>query len=391
MNLTINNILWAAGLILSAVFISACDNSDDEKAAPNLSTPYEAFASKAKFVTLNAHFTEAKLKFESSSNPTGIFVSEDTDNSNASDAAARQELIRLAANGTDIRAAYWEYGNPNGTPVVFIHGLPTWSYSWRNILPSVNSQYRIIAVDLLGQGLSSAPNLTYTAKQHLAFLEAFLDELGIKNRQSVIVSYDVGAIVGLAYASRFPNQIKGLAFYETLFGPVPEVAAFRGLPAFGRSTEGQSAIINDNYFIEGIMANLNEISAPNDAPMALNPLSEADLEAYRIPYPSINVRKQAARWFLEFPVLDASGPGDANIQMAGGYAQYLMTSSVPKLHFYTTPGFGTPQPVVDFIAGSFNTGGSLTQVNLGDGYHYHEEDYPEKMTEEINKWLSSLP
>ena len=99
-----------------------------------------------------------------------------------------------------------------GDPIVFLHGIPTWSYMWRNIIPSLNKQARCIAPDLIGFGKSDKPDIEYSVFDHIRYIEAFIKALGLKNITFVLHAW--GSTIGFDYAVRHQDKIKGLAFLE---------------------------------------------------------------------------------------------------------------------------------------------------------------------------------
>src|SRR5579884_3409194 len=111
--------------------------------------------------------------------------------------------------------AYVEVGS--GDPVVFLHGNPTSSYLWRNILPHVEGHGRIIAPDLIGMGdsekLPDSDSTSYTFVQHRRYLDALLDHLGVKERVTLVV-HDWGSALGFDWAYRHQDAVRGIAYSE---------------------------------------------------------------------------------------------------------------------------------------------------------------------------------
>lgn len=120
------------------------------------------------------------------------------------------------------RMHYVEHGA--GDPVLFLHGQPTWSYIWRHVLPELEGRGRLIAVDLIGYGLSDKPDIHYEIGDHIRYLEAFIEGLGLD--RLTVVGHDWGSFFGFHYASQHPDKIKGLAFMEALLFPIPGYDAF---------------------------------------------------------------------------------------------------------------------------------------------------------------------
>ena len=117
---------------------------------------------------------------------------------------------------------YVEHGT--GDPVLFLHGQPTWSYLWRNVMPEIEGRGRLIAVDLIGYGMSDKPAIDYEMADHIHYLDAFIEQLNLKNITLVI--HDWGSFFGFDYARRNPDNVKGIAFMEAVLFPVPSYDDF---------------------------------------------------------------------------------------------------------------------------------------------------------------------
>jgi haloalkane dehalogenase len=153
--------------------------------------------------------------------------------------------VRIA--GTEI--SYVETGQ--GRPLVFLHGNPTWSYLWRNIIPHVSDLGRCLAPDLVGMGQSGpSPTGSYRFADHVACLDAWFDTLGLSS-DVVLVVHDWGSALGFHRASRYPQQVSGIAYMEAIVQPrrwadFPDGRdrAFRAL----RSPDGERMIFENNFF-----------------------------------------------------------------------------------------------------------------------------------------------
>ncbi|MDH5414539.1 MAG: alpha/beta fold hydrolase [Flavobacteriaceae bacterium] len=352
------------------------------------------FPFKRQYINVTDYFTEDNLKFDAKTNPRGIFTSDDDDISTYSDVEARKELIALNTQHKRSLISYVDVGKPDADPIILFHGIPTSSFEWREIIPILAEHGRVIAFDQLGQGYSSKHrSLTYTYKQQLAYTEAFFAALGLDQEKVTIVATDTGGSLGFAYAMRQPEKIKGLAFFETVFGPAPSLAAMTAQAQQFRSTEGNQKIITENTFIENLIVNSSEIVPPNEVPFSIRPFTEEEIRGYKHPYLNHDHRRALAQWVLEIPITDGApdGFGNTNIEIWGKFAMYLMTSSVPKLYLFADPGMLNQSPVVDFVLENFNTEGSLRWTNLGLGYHFLQEDYPDQVGKEITDWFLNLP
>ncbi len=117
---------------------------------------------------------------------------------------------------------YVEHGA--GDPILFLHGQPTWSYLWRNVMPELDGRGRMIAVDLMANGMSEKPDIAYEMADHVRYLDAFIETLELDNITLVI--HDWGSFFGFYYAHRYPDKVKAIAFMEAILFPVPSYDAF---------------------------------------------------------------------------------------------------------------------------------------------------------------------
>lgn len=178
---------------------------------------------------------------------------------------------------------YRESGDPAGLPFVFLHGNPTSSHLWRNVLPGVASPgRRLLAPDLIGMGDSGKPDLAYSFDDHARYLDAWFDALGLT--EAVLVGHDWGGALAFDRGARLPDRVRGLAFTETIIKPL----VGDEFPAAGRELftllrtpgVGEAMVLEKSLFIEGLPDTL------------ATPLDPADLEVYRRPFPT---RGAAAR------------------------------------------------------------------------------------------------
>ncbi len=109
----------------------------------------------------------------------------------------------------------------SGDPVLFLHGQPTSSYLWRNVIPHVSPVARAIAMDNIGFGKSDKPDIEYRFVDHVKYVEGFIEALGLKNVTLVI--HDWGSALGFHYAMRNESNVKGIAFMEALLMPIPSL------------------------------------------------------------------------------------------------------------------------------------------------------------------------
>lgn len=272
------------------------------------------------------------------------------------------------------RMHYIEKGE--GDPVLFIHGQPTWSYTWRNVLPYVSARGRAIAVDLIGMGMSDKPNLEYAYGDHFGYLEGFIEALGLRN--VTLVGHDWGSVLAFDYATRHESNVKGLVFLEALIPPAFPLPSLEALPeparemfaGFRDPRKGRKLLIEQNMFIEQMLPN-----------MVVRSLTEAEMDAYRLPFLDPASREPVYRWPNELPIGGQPQHMHALFEQLG---QWLVESSLPKLHLYASPGAANPAEVVSWVTENFK---NTESVYVGEGIHFIQEDQPEGIGRAIAEWL----
>jgi haloalkane dehalogenase len=275
------------------------------------------------------------------------------------------------------RMAYLEHGE--GDPIVFLHGNPTSSYLWRNIMPHLEGKGRLIAPDLIGMGDSeklddSGPG-TYTYVEHRKYLFALLEELGVKENVTLVV-HDWGSGLGFHWAHQNPDAVKGIAFMEAIVAPVPSWDAFpedfqATFQAF-RSDAGEEMVLNKNIFVEGVLP-----------ASILRDLSDTEMAEYRRPFLEAGEgRRPTLTWPRQIPI--AGEPADV-VQIVSDYSEWLSQSDVPKLFVNAEPGGLIAGPVRDFV----RSWPEITEVTV-PGIHFIQEDSPDLIGEAISAWHSQL-
>lgn len=269
---------------------------------------------------------------------------------------------------------YVEKGS--GDPILFLHGNPTSSYLWRNIMPYLHAHGRCIAMDLIGMGKSDKPDLDYSFFDHVKYVEGFIEELGLKNITLVI--HDWGSALGFHYAMRNETNIKALAFMEAIMMPVPSWDVFpqdfkQTFQAFRTPEVGWDMIVNNHMFVEQILPGA-----------VVRSLTEAEMDYYRSPYTDPPTRKPLWRWPNEIPI--AGEPANV-VAAVEEYNRKLQQSSLPKLLFCATPGALVPAPVVEWCQQNLP---NLKVVDIGPGIHFIQEDNPHLIGTELANWYSSL-
>lgn len=261
-----------------------------------------------------------------------------------------------------------------GDPILFLHGNPTSSYLWRNIIPYLSKLGRCIAPDLIGMGKSAKPDIEYHFSDHVTYVESFIREMGLKNITLVI--HDWGGALGFHYASRNPGNIKAIAFMEAIMMPEWEVNSEQArdlFKAFRTRDVGWNLLVNKNLFIEGVL--------PGGI---LRDLTEAELNHYRQPFIDPKSRKPIWRWPNELPI--AGQPTDTFAAIKT-FNQWLQQTDLPKLLLYATPGAIFPASVIDWCRENLK---NLKTIDIGSGGHFIQEDNPHQIGQELAAWYQNL-
>lgn len=273
-------------------------------------------------------------------------------------------FVRLAGG----RMHYVDEGS--GTPVVMLHGVPVWSYVWREIIPYVARNHRAIAPDMLNHGKSDK-NQNYAFADHYRAFEQFVDALGLQSM--ILVLHDWGASVGFLYAARHPDKVKGIVFFEAMLGPAPGLDVFPPPVLQMRGPDGFDLVVKQNFFLEQMLPQLS-----------IRPLPAQVLAAYKAPFASESDRVQLLQWPREIPVV---GDGSPNLPAFGQYAQFLMSSQLPKLLIHADPGVLITAPAVQFAIQSFP---NLEALSIGPGAHFFQEDSPNAVGQAVATWIRAI-
>jgi haloalkane dehalogenase len=263
----------------------------------------------------------------------------------------------------------------SGDPILFLHGNPTSSYLWRNIIPYLKEHGRCIAPDLIGMGKSDKPQLSYRFVDHYRYVKGFIEKLELKNVTLVI--HDWGSGLGFHYAMENEKNIKGIAFMEALLKPsnwsdFPK--DFKtGFKLMRTPIIGWFMISVMNVFVKQIL------------PQAIvRRLTDEELSVYLEPFKTISSRKPVRVWPTEIPI--DGNPTDMHDLMSE-YARKLQNSDLPKLLFHADPGGIITPEVVEWAKKHLK---NLKTINIGPGIHYIQEDNPNLIGKELSKWYVSL-
>jgi haloalkane dehalogenase len=268
---------------------------------------------------------------------------------------------------------YLEWGD--GAPIVFLHGNPTSSYLWRHILPYAAPHGRCLAVDLIGMGRSGKPSIVYRLRDHIAYIDAFIDALGLDD--ITFVMHDWGVALGLHYLTRHPTRTRAVAFMEGHLHPIArwddfDAGARSMFAALRREPDGRRLVIEENFLIEKVL--------PSGMHHAL---TAAEWEAYRAPYLAPPSREPLWRWPQEIPI--AGEPIDVRA-IVSGYQAYLPESGIPKLLIHAQPGAVIGAAEVAWCEAMLS---NLTVVDVGAGIHFLPEDQPDAIGVALARWLAA--
>lgn len=269
---------------------------------------------------------------------------------------------------------YIEMGS--GDPILFLHGMPTSSFLWRNVMPMLTSHGRCIAPDLIGMGKSGKPQIKYDIYQQIEFVEAFINSLQLKN--ITLVMHEWGSVIGFDYAMRFPKNIKSLIFYESYPKLIKDISHM-SIPMQQLSQllkdkkNAEKAILLDNYLVNRLL--------PRGA---LQGFSERTLAHYRRPFLTKQSRQVLLQYANELPL------GNVKTQAAKLIKQYskkLTKSDIPKLMLYAVPGFMTTIESLQWCRNNFP---NLDIVDISEAMHFAQESKPERFAAAIDEWLELL-
>jgi len=275
------------------------------------------------------------------------------------------------------KMAYIDEGE--GDPILFVHGTPMSSYIWRNIMPHVENQGRVIAPDLIGMGKSDKPNLKYTFDDHFKYLDGFIKKMELKN--VTLVVHDWGSGLGLHYAHLNPENIKGIVTMDSVLAPVLPAKSYDSMSkAMGDyfrmvqgGEEGKKWMRDENMIVE------YEIPA-----MVVRPLAKEIHDVYREPFLKLESRTPVMQWPLEVPV---AGKPATTAKYIAEYNAWLEKTDTPWLFLYATPGImGTPE-VADYWAARAQ---NIETVYIGAGLHFVQEDQPYAIGRAISDWYRRL-
>ena len=258
--------------------------------------------------------------------------------------------------------AYVEEGS--GDPIVLLHGNPTSSFLWRNIIPELTDLGRVIVPDLIGQGdseklpASEGPD-RYSLEVAYNYVDGLLETIGA-NTNVTLVIHDWGSGIGFLWAMRHPQQIKGIAYMEAIVKPMSwddwhkdAVGIFKGF----RSDKGEDLILNRNMFIEAVLPS-----------SVMRKLSDEEMNAYRAPHIENEDRQPLLNWPRQIPI---EGEPEEIVSLVNDYGSFMATSQMPKLFINAEPGSILTGRQREFC----RTWPNQQEVTV-KGLHFIQEDSP---------------
>jgi haloalkane dehalogenase len=284
-------------------------------------------------------------------------------------------LAKKTVNVRGRRMAYHERGA--GAPVLFLHGNPTSSYLWRNVIPALEGRGRLIAPDLIGMGDSEKlPNPkadTYRFTTHRDYLWDFIDAV-VGEEPVILVVHDWGSALGFDWANRHRDRVRGIAYMEAIVRPIAgwEDWSPSATPVFQgfRSDKGEQMILERNLFVERVLPG-----------SVLRKLSDAEMAEYRRPFQIREDRWPTLTWPREIPI--AGEPADV-VAIAQDYAQWMVANDVPKLFVNADPGAILTGVTREFC----RTWCNQTEVTV-PGSHFIQEDSGPLIGQAIATWMSA--
>ena len=287
-----------------------------------------------------------------------------------------QPLAKKTVAVRDAHMAYHERGQ--GAPILLLHGNPTSSYLWRDVLPPLEGSGRLIVPDLIGMGDSAKlPNVapdTYRFTTHRDYLWAFIDAVVGTEQPVTLVLHDWGSALGFDWANRHRDRVRGIAYMEGIVRPVAgwEEWSAKGTPIFQgfRSDKGEAMILDQNMFIERVLPG-----------SVLRKLTEVEMTEYRRPFLAREDRWPTLTWPRQIPI--AGEPADV-VQIVADYAQWMASNDIPKLFVNAEPGAILIGAVRDFCR-SWN---NQTEVTV-PGVHFIQEDSGPAIGQAIADWMKA--
>lgn len=302
--------------------------------------------------------------------------------SSAQDAAFKlpptiiSEELSIGRKSVDVLASsmsYLELGA--GKPVLFIHGNPTSSYLWRNVMPYVADTHRAIAVDLIGMGSSGKPDIDHSYADHYAYLDAFIDKLDLG--EITLVVHDWGATLGWDYARQNPDKVKRIAFMEGVLPPSFPIPTFEAMGDVGQAlkamrdpVKGPEMVIKGNMFVETVLPGFVNRN-----------LGEGAQQAYGAPFLEEDARLPTLSWPRQLPI---EGEPTEIVALMGDLQEYMTSTEIPTLLVYAEPGVLVPPAATGWYTANMK---NVETAYAGQGLHFFQEDQPDAIGRALQDWM----
>lgn len=276
----------------------------------------------------------------------------------------------------DVRDAnihYLEAGE--GDPILLLHGIPTASFIWRKVIPHLSPLGRCIAPDLVGFGQSSKPNIDYSILDHINYIEAFIETLGLNN--IILVMHGWGSVIGLDYAMKHQSNCVGLVLYEAFLRSQDKtdisLAYQEQILELDEENLTHDETVPGSVYIEKMIPQI-----------IMKNLTNEEMEHYRKPFLQKGSGKPIQQYLNELPRIDQDGKV---VQIIDQYSKKLTESKLPKLMLYSIPGFITTIATAMWAKDNVP---NLEIVDVGEELHLAQESYPDLMGEAISIWLQGV-
>ena len=271
------------------------------------------------------------------------------------------------------RIHYVEHGKGKRS-ILLIHGNPTWSYQWRNIIPLLSSAGRCVALDLLGFGRSDKPDIEYTFEQHAEIVNGFIEKLNLKD--IVMVLLDWGAAFGFWYAIEHTENVAGIAMFE------PVLLTRTWDDYTGDRKKRFQKLTDKSANFELVQVRNHFIETLPERVLHKERMTKEVMNHYREPFQTVESRK-AIRTFPEMlPIPENSETFSLFKKIEEG----LATLTTPVLLMTANPGSSLTEKELILLKGKVH---NLEILNVGAGLHHLQEDEPESISKSILNWMNN--
>lgn len=273
--------------------------------------------------------------------------------------------------------AYIDVGD--GAPIVLLHGNPTSSYLWRNVIPHLEGIGRVIVPDLIGHGDSeklpdSEGPERYSFEISYEYLAGLLEELNITEDVTLVI-HDWGSALGFHWAKHHPEAVKGIAYMEAIVCPMtwddwPESA--RGIFKGFRSDKGEDLVLQRNMFVEAVLPS-----------SVIRQMGEEEMNQYRKPFIRVADRQPTLNWPRQIPI---DGEPPHMVDLVASYGEWMASNQeLPKLFINAAPGSILTGKALKFC----RTWPNQKEVTVA-GTHFIQEDSPAEIGIAVAEWLKTI-